>query len=45
MTREGIPIGPIVLPFWGFPHRILIMNPKKGTTLGPMGKDYLVFRI
>ena len=32
-----LPIGSIVVPFWGLPSRILNMNHKKGTTMGPVG--------
>ena len=33
----GIPIGSIVVPFVEKPHRSLIINPQKGTTMEPLG--------
>ena len=35
---KGLPIGPIVVPFWGLPYRILVSEPQKGTTMGPLGR-------
>ena len=34
----NLPRGPIVVPFWGLPYRILLYEPQKGTTKGLMGK-------
>ena len=36
----GMPIGSIVVPFWGLPFRILnieLVKPKKGTTMETIG--------
>ena len=33
-----LPIGSIVVPFWGLPYRILNFNHKEGTTMEPIGR-------
>ena len=42
---EDLPIGPIVVRFWGLPYRILNMNPKKellwGLWVYPKQSTYL----
>ena len=37
MGIQGVPIGSIVVPFWGCLIRSKIMSHKEGTTMEPMG--------